>query len=216
MRKIFTIIVLLVASVTLFAQDVIITKESQKIEAKITEISSNDVKYLDFNNQDGPIFVLHTDEISSIIFANGQVKVYDQSTNKSLVIKSDDENEYLYRIGNTYYYGGRAMRGDMYAQFLQSQCAEAYEQYKYGRNMSNVGWALLGVGLGLDLCFSWWFPYSWIPALACEIACIPTLIVGYNYMHWSTDVFNATYNKNQQTYWSITASENGLGLAFNF
>ena len=50
MRKIFTIIVLLVASVTLFAQDVIITKESQKIEAKITEISSNDVKYLDFNN----------------------------------------------------------------------------------------------------------------------------------------------------------------------
>ena len=37
------------------------------------------MKYLDFNNQDGPTFVLSTNEISSIIFANGQIKVYEQT-----------------------------------------------------------------------------------------------------------------------------------------
>ena len=215
MKKFMLTIVAIIATTMLFAQDIIITKDAQKINAKITEISSDNVKYLDFNNQDGPTFVLSTDEISSIMFSNGQVKVYENN-NKSVVVQSENKNEYLLRTGNTYYYEGRAMRGDVYAQFLQSKCTDAYTKYKYGKNMANVGWALFGVGLGLDVLCSWWLPYSWIPALACEIACIPTLIVGYNHMHKSADVFNATCNNKPQAYWSVTASENGFGLAFNF
>jgi hypothetical protein len=109
------------------------------------------------------------------------------------------------------------MRGDSYASFLSQNCTFAYNQYKKGENVAIAGWILFGVGVGLDLGFSWWLEYSWIPALACEIACIPTLIVGYNKMHKSADVFNANCaTKHPQAYWSFNASQNGFGIAYNF
>ena len=90
MKKIILTIVAIITTTMLFAQDVIITKDAQKINAKITEISSENVKYLDFNNQDGPTFVLSTDEISSIMFSNGQVKVYEQNKIGSILLNIDN------------------------------------------------------------------------------------------------------------------------------
>ena len=74
MRKIVSLFVAIIATTMLFAQDVIVTTDSKKIEAKIVEVSSTQVKYLDFNAQDGPTFVLSADEISSIIFTSSSVK----------------------------------------------------------------------------------------------------------------------------------------------
>ncbi len=67
---------LVVFSVVLQAQDVIITIEAQKIEAKILEISTNEIKYKKQNNLEGPIFVMATTEINSIIYANGEVQLF--------------------------------------------------------------------------------------------------------------------------------------------
>ena len=103
-----------------------------------------------------------------------------------------------------------------YANFLKNNCAEAYTKYQYGKSVSTAGWVLLGVGLGLDLGFAWWVPYTSYVALACEIACIPTLIVGYTQMHRSADIFNASCGHSSMMSWSITAGENGFGLALNF
>ena len=52
------------------------------------------------------------------------------------------------------------MRGDVYANFLKNNCTEAYTKYQKGRTVSTVGWILLGVGVGLDLGFAWWAPYT--------------------------------------------------------
>ena len=79
-----------------------------------------------------------------------------------------------------------------------------------------VGWILLGVGVGLDLGFAWWAPYTGYIGLACEIACIPTLIVGYSQMHSSADIFNLACGRSSMVSWSVTASGNGIGLALNF
>ena len=48
MRKIVSLFVAIIATTMLFAQDVIVTTDSKKIEAKIVEVSSTQVKYLDF------------------------------------------------------------------------------------------------------------------------------------------------------------------------
>ena len=216
MKKIMLLLVVIITTTTLFAQDVIVTTDSKKIEAKIVEVSSQQVKYLDFNNQEGPTFVLSTDEIAAIIFSNGQVKVYEHNTPKSVVVQSNVKSEYILRQGNKYFYDGRWMKGQAYANFLQTNCTEAYNQYQQGHVLATAGWALLGVGVGLDLGFSWWLPYSWIPALACELACVPTLIVGYTQMHRSADLFNSTCVGKSQAYWTVTASQNGFGLALNF
>jgi hypothetical protein len=216
MKKILFVLALVMSAVTMMAEDVIIKTSEEKITGKIIEISSSQVKYNDINMPDGPVFVLNTDEIATIIFSNGQVKVYNHSTAQSIVKQEETQLLTLYRTGNRYTYNGQTMKGDHYANFLKNNCADAYRLYDHGRKVSTAGWVLLGVGVGLDIGFSWWLPYSGYVGLACELACIPTLIVGYTQMHRSADLFNSFCVGKKQAYWSVTASENGIGLALNF
>lgn len=60
------------------AQDIILTKSSQKIDAKIIEVSKSEIKYKEADNLDGPLFVLPVEDIHSIIYSNGKVKLYNQ------------------------------------------------------------------------------------------------------------------------------------------
>lgn len=90
MRKFLTVCLCsLFVSISLFAQDIIVTNDARKIEAKILEVSKTEIKYKDKNNLNGPTFILETKEISSIIYSNGQVKVYNneiaQKTSEELV-----------------------------------------------------------------------------------------------------------------------------------
>lgn len=59
------------------AQDIIITKEAKKIEAKILEVSKSDIKYKELDNLEGPTFILETSEINTIIYSNGKVVLYN-------------------------------------------------------------------------------------------------------------------------------------------
>ena len=221
MKKFILSLVAICVATVLFAQDVIVTIDEQQISAKILEISSSEVKYLDFNNQDGPVYVLSIQEILSIQLANGDVKSYERKTapvfeETTTTTKQSHNASYLIRTGNRYHYNGIEMRGDVYANFLKNNCTEAYTKYQKGRTVSTVGWILLGVGVGLDLGFAWWAPYTGYIGLACEIACIPTLIVGYGQMHSSAEIFNVSCGRSSMASWSVTASGNGIGVALNF
>jgi hypothetical protein len=120
------------------------------------------------------------------------------------------------------------MRGDDYELFLKKNCIDAYEVYRKGNGIAAAGWTLFACGLGLDLgsaigtliagnnASSEIIAFSIVGA-CCEIACIPTLCVGYAKKHKSADIFNTQCaNKTPQAYWSINASKNGIGIAYNF
>ena len=77
-----------VATVSLWAQDIIVTSDAQKIEAKIVEVSKTQIKYKEKDNPDGPTFVLETAEISSVIYANGKVVVYQQPVAKEPTVET--------------------------------------------------------------------------------------------------------------------------------
>ena len=221
MKKFILSLIAICAATVLSAQDVIVTIDEQQINAKILEISSSEVKYLDFNNQDGPVYVLTIQEILSIQLANGDIKSYERKTTpiietSNTTFAQSNNSSYLIRTGNRYHYNGIEMRGDVYANFLKNNCTEAFNKYQKGKTVSTVGWILLGVGVGLDLGFAWWTPYAGYIGLACEIACIPTLIAGYGQMHSSAEIFNASCGRSSMASWSVTASENGIGLAINF
>ena len=69
MKKIVALFVLaFMATTLLFAQDVIVTNDAKKIEAKILEVSKSEIKYKELDNLDGPTFILETSKINSIIF----------------------------------------------------------------------------------------------------------------------------------------------------
>jgi len=83
---------LVIAIITMFltlsanAQDKIILKTGNNIEAKILEINPNNVKYKKFNNLDGPTLVIDKNEIHMITYENGENEIFkDNSPQKSNV-----------------------------------------------------------------------------------------------------------------------------------
>lgn len=76
-RKVLVITTFSMLVLPIWGQDIIVTNKAQKIDAKILEVSTSEVRYKELDNLDGPIFILRTDEINSIIYANGKVVLYN-------------------------------------------------------------------------------------------------------------------------------------------
>ena len=85
MKKLLSILTILVLSACVFAQDIIVTNKAQKIDAEILEVSTSEVRYRELDNLNGPTFILRTDEINCIIYANGKVVLYSQSQESNSV-----------------------------------------------------------------------------------------------------------------------------------
>ena len=73
------IFILFCISLNSNAQDVLYTSKGAKIEAKLTEINASDIKYKEFTNLDGPVYVISKSEIVLIQYANGTTQVINQS-----------------------------------------------------------------------------------------------------------------------------------------
>ena len=77
MKKIiFLIALILLAASFTYSQDKIYRKNGKIVEARILEIGSDEIKYKEFHNPDGPIYVLETDRINKIVFENGKVEKF--------------------------------------------------------------------------------------------------------------------------------------------
>ena len=59
--------------------------------------------------------------------------------------------DYVYRTGNTYICNGQTMNKYQYRDFLATRYVPAYEQFRNGLVVANVGWGLLGGGFALDI-----------------------------------------------------------------
>ena len=64
---------LLMGFLSLRAQDTIYKRSGEIIPAKITEISTAEVKYKRFTMPDGPVFIIGRNEVQKIRFSNGVV-----------------------------------------------------------------------------------------------------------------------------------------------
>lgn len=75
-KSFFSVLVLLLISCLSYSQDKIYRKNGKIVEAKIIEVGSEEIKYKEFNNPDGPIYVLETDRISKIVYADGKTEKF--------------------------------------------------------------------------------------------------------------------------------------------
>lgn len=78
LSKAVVVTALILLSLASYAQDIIVTTDAQKIEAKIIEVSKSAIRYKEPDNLDGPTFVLDTEDINTIIYSNGKVVLYNQ------------------------------------------------------------------------------------------------------------------------------------------
>lgn len=172
-------------------------------------------------------YVLVTAMMAVNVMAEEQPKVAEKSAQ-------------LVCIGNTYYYGSQEVmnKRQMLDWYARHNCQAAYDQFDKGRKLAIAGWACLGIGLAMDVgCIVSGALFVYGPnstkkvsdpayiasmclgvgAFAFEIACVPTLIVGYHKMHHSVDVYNiACKTASIRPYWTLQASSNGIGLAMKF
>ncbi len=184
MKKILTLAFALLCMVSVFAAsnvDIIIKTNSEKIEALIQEVSDTEIRYKKANNPNGPMFVIKTDDVSSILYANGEVQAIEH---KAQPAQQPQQNYGGYGYGNNYggFAGangpmqrvgndvfmveGRRLEGRELLFFLQNNCPQAYTFRRSWQNCEVGGWCLFGIGvaftLGIGLgCYG---GYEWGPA----------------------------------------------------
>lgn len=61
------------------SQDRIYRQNGKVVEAKIIEVGASEVKYREFNNPDGPIYVLETDRIKKIVYQSGKEEKFTEN-----------------------------------------------------------------------------------------------------------------------------------------
>ena len=229
MKRLFITLFAVFATLFAFAQDVIFSGESDSIVAKVISVGTSEITYQKWTNLQGPIYSLPINQITAIRYENGTFDYFNNKTEP--VIQNTNTVPSLIRSGNTYMYGDLMMNKGAYAKWLNEQnCPSAYQQFNSGWNLSKGGWFMMGIGLGLDLVsialsatnksgqVNTTIVVIGVIGAAFEIACIPTIAVGYSKMHRSVDVYNTSCSKTAsvQPYWAVQASSNGLGLAYHF
>jgi hypothetical protein len=84
MKKItFSAIATILIMTNGFSQDIITKKTSEDIQAKVMEVTTNEIKYKKFDNQSGPTFTLLKSDILMIRYENGSKDIFNEAQNIS-------------------------------------------------------------------------------------------------------------------------------------
>lgn len=170
---------------TIVAQDIIVTRNSERIDCKVEKVEETAVEYKRTDNPDGPVFVIPTSKIASILYANGTVQVFEQTTTEPTTQQKPlrNPNIVLYRNGGKIWEkdGGEAENlCDLLGEADYMKYLNAYEQYTGGETAIIIGWlgALSGltlVGVGVTDQNTTVMVCGYILAIAADI----TLPIGY-------------------------------------
>ena len=91
-RSLVLSVICLFMAIAVHAQDIVITVESKSIKAKVLEINDQEIKYKDFENLEGPTYVLKRSDVHMIVYQNGKVETFEPMVY--------NQNDYY---DNTYY-----------------------------------------------------------------------------------------------------------------
>lgn len=87
-----TCICCLLGSGNLFAQDVITKKDGKKLKVIIKELSDTEIKYVDYRDVEGVVFVMDRSLIREIKFSYGE-KIKEEGPNQERAYFVDDRNQ---------------------------------------------------------------------------------------------------------------------------
>ena len=150
MKRLFTMLLIISATLFVSAQDVIFLGANDSIVGKVISVGASEITYQKWTNLEGPVYSLSTNQIAAIRYANG---TYDFFNNKTSSFATNTNNGvFVIRSGNTYMYGDLVMNKIAFEDWLKDQnCPAAYQQFNAGRKTAATGWGLMISGLTLDL-----------------------------------------------------------------
>lgn len=151
MRKLFATLSLLCIAGMATAQDVIVMKDQSTVMSKVLEITSTEIKYKKWNNQDGPTYSINRAEVVSINYENGEVEKFTETTHNQQnnnISQGQYSNNYMTSQGSfTLCLNGRPL-SDKEIQNLVSP--EDYQLYQKAGNQMAAGFLIDVVG-GLSI-----------------------------------------------------------------
>lgn len=84
MKKTLSILLLFFISTFLYSQDKIYKRTGEHIDAKVMEVTNDEIKYKKINYLDGPIFTITQNEVVMIIYENGEKDIFkEKETNET-------------------------------------------------------------------------------------------------------------------------------------
>lgn len=235
MKKLVFLLVLSLWAISAFAQDVIVKRDATKIEAVIIEVSDSEIRYKNHSNQAGPTFVIKTDDVSTIMYKNGDVQVFEK---KAAPVQQNANSERdsrgnssarLSLMGGYFYLGDKMMSQDEGRYFLMKNCTPAYQQYKMYSDLGYTGVAFLSVGSALMLSggiiFAVHDQYQGFCIMMSAVASIgvgiPLCAAGFACRDKACFIYNercanTASNRNKGIRLDLQSSRDGIGLALKF
>ena len=92
LRRLSTTLFLLCLTGMTSAQDVIVRKDQSTIMSKVLEITSTEIKYKKWNNQDGPTYSINRSEVVSINYQNGEMETVSNHSDSANDLKPQLQN----------------------------------------------------------------------------------------------------------------------------
>ncbi|MDR2971071.1 MAG: hypothetical protein LBU83_03995 [Bacteroidales bacterium] len=135
------------------AQDVILKQDSSEINVKVIEITDQQIKYKEFDFQDGPIRNINISDVSMITYENGRKEVFNKQTStpttpqkiyyeqpqKSYTMSSNNLKKEFDRIGDN--------DDKMLAFFKKNNFERYYNAFESACGQRNAGRILLALGI---------------------------------------------------------------------
>lgn len=112
MKQLFFLSFFALLAMAARSQDMIYTTSGNKFQARVVEINSNEVKYKDFSNLDGPTYVITRQDVVLISYQNGTTEIVNPnppsySPNKTATDYATKKPEH--KNPNELYYTGKNM-----------------------------------------------------------------------------------------------------------
>lgn len=92
----FSMLLMLLVTMAVAAQDVIVKKDGSTILSKVVEVSETQVKYKKFSNLEGPTYVVSVSELTGIDYQNGEKDVFQSLQNIETQIQTSSDNQNVY------------------------------------------------------------------------------------------------------------------------
>ena len=241
MKSVKTILlVVFLCSITgiVTAQDVIVKKDNSTVISKVLEITSTEIKYKKWSNQDGPTYSISISEVASISYQNGNVEKFSSVQSKQKDNKQQPQSQFNGYMDDGGSWGqlrinGRVLTDNEVRTLVSSQNYDLYQRAKRQNTTGLVFDAIGAVSLGVaSLLLKFDENYEYLPAAgAFAIASAITLptglilgVSGGNKMKRIAQEYNQRQGKSYSLNISPTlmksndaqsANNYGLGLTLN-
>ncbi len=152
MNHIFNILLLSLPAF-LFAQDVLTLRNGNEIRAKVQEVGIKEIKYLNYDNMNGPVYIISKNEVAVIKYENGTTETFEfvpEVKPKNTNIESFERYDKRRKVGIGLLVPGGVLLTGGVVFFSMANTASANGQY-VGVYASFITWGIAACGASVPL-----------------------------------------------------------------